>query len=315
MGCEPAAVSPHAQGEPKPGVADVPDLAFLRITHVNVGQGDATLIEGPERVLLVDAGDNGMGDDRVVRVLQEYGISVLDWVVASHPHADHIGGLDEVLDRATVPGGVWDNGESRDTQAFARYADAAEASVGGRHTIQPGHVFELGDGVRVTCYAVNGLLLDGWQVYGATETNDRSVVLVVEWGSFRYVLAGDLGGYDVDGIADVETSLAGLIGDVDVIRVSHHGSRYSTNPTWLNTLKAEVAVISVGDGNPYGHPAAPLLDRLTGADTDVTVPPPDIWLTEKGVAPAPYSGAGDVVIEARPGWYEVEHVRYDAVAR
>lgn len=299
-------------GGPKPGIVDIPTASFLRITHINVGQGDATLIEGPSRTLLIDGGDNGMGDDRVIRVLQEYGIPVLDYVVATHPHADHVGGLDEVLARADVTGGVWDNGESTSTQSFASYADAAEMTSGGRHTIEPGHVFDLGGGATATCYAANGVMFDGYVVTDATSTNDRSVVMVIEWGSFREVIAGDLGGYDTDTIANVESSLGWLIGDIDILRVSHHGSRYSTNPGWLNVLAPEVAVISNGDGNDYGHPSADTLGRLTGADPAVTVPPPDIFLTEKGAAPPPYSGSGDVVVVARPTWYEVEYSRYDA---
>lgn len=315
VSCEQAGTVPD-DGEPKPGIVDIPrDTSFLRITHINVGQGDSTLIEGPDRVLLIDGGDNGMGDDRVVRVLQDYSIPVLDYVVATHPHADHVGGLDEVLERADVTGGVWDNGDTSTTQSFQNYKAAAEMTTGGRHTIAPGKVFDLGGGAKATCYAANGTMIDGYQVFDATSTNDRSVVIVVEWGAFREVIAGDLGGYDTDTIANVESSLDFLIGDVDVLRVSHHGSRYSTNPGWLNTLKPEVAVISNGNGNDYGHPAADTLGRLTGADPAVTIPPPDIYLTEKGSAPSPFTGSGDVVIMARPSWYDVEHVRYDAVSQ
>ena len=301
--------------QPKPGIVEIPDVGFLRITHINVGQGDSTLIEGFEKTLLIDGGDNGAGDEHVIRVLQEYSLPVVDYIVASHPHADHIGGLDEVIDRLTdVPGGVWDNGDSTTTQSYQDYVDAAMSTSGGRNTIQVGHVFDLGGGVTVTCYAVNGTMLDGYQVTNATSTNDRSVVLVVELGSFREVIAGDLGGYDTDTVTNVESSLGWLIGDIDILRVSHHGSRYSTNPGWLNTLKPEVAVVSAGDGNDYGHPATDLMNRLTGADAAVTIEPPDIYLTEKGAAPAPFTGSGDVVVIARPEWYEVENTRYDAAA-
>lgn len=294
---------------------DVPTVGFLRITHINVGQGDSTLIEGFEKTLLVDAGDNGMGNDRVVRVLQDRSIPTIDYVVTTHPHADHLGGMDEVIERLTdVPGGVWDNGDSTTTQSYQDYVAAANATSGGRNTIEVGHVFDLGGGVTVTCYAANGTMYDGYQVVDATSTNDRSVVLVIEYGAFREVVAGDLGGYDTATVTNVESSLGWLIGDIDILRVSHHGSRYSTNPGWLNTLKPEVAIVSAGDGNDYGHPSSDLMGRLTGADAAVTIPPPDIFLTEKGAAPSPYSGAGDVVVHVRPEWYLVEHSWYDAKA-
>lgn len=294
-------------GKPIP----TPAGAFLRITHIDVGQGDATLIESPDARLLVDAGDNGMGHDRVLRVLSEYGIDTLDFAVATHPHADHIGGMDEVFASIPVTGGVFDNGDSTSTQSYQSYAAAAEMTLGGRRTITPGHVFDLGSDMTATCYAVNGKLLGGLEVYDADSTNDRSVVLVVEWDDFRYVIAGDLGGYDTSSVTDVESTLGPLIGDVDVVRISHHGSRFSTNPTWLNALAPEVAVISAGNGNDYGHPAADTLARLTGEDPAVTVPPPDLYLTQKGAAPSPYSGSGNVVITVQDGVYRVEDTEYD----
>src|SRR5688500_13265022 len=225
-GRAPAPAEETPEGTPKPGIVDIPEVAFLEVIHINVGQGDSTLVVGPTgRTLLIDGGDNGMGTDRVIKTLQERSITGLDYVVATHPHADHIGGLDEVLTLSDATGGVWDNGDSANTQAFDRYSDAAAMTTGGRHTIQPGHVFDLGDGATATCYAANGVMIDGWEVYDATSTNDRSVVLVIEWGAFREVIAGDLGGYDTETIADVESSLGFLIGDVDVLKASHHGSR------------------------------------------------------------------------------------------
>ena len=314
VSCEQSAPSSSEDDGPgRPGPVEIPDIATLRITHINVGQGDSTLIEGPSATLLVDAGDNGMGNDRVVRVLNENGIAALDYVVTTHPHADHIGGMDEVLTSVDATGGVFDNGDNANTQAYDNYAGAAAATTGGRRTITPGHVFELGGGAKATCYAVNGVVIDGYEVFDATSTNDRSVVLLIEWGEFKYVIAGDLGGYDTDTVADVESSIGWVIGDVDVLRASHHGSRYSTNPKWLNDLKPEVVVISAGNGNDYGHPAADTLDRLTGADPAVTIPAPDVFLTEKGAAPSPFTGSGDVVILARPSSYRVENSTYSAV--
>lgn len=310
--CGSPEVSPLENGM---GPVDPPTPRGLTITHIDVGQGDSTLIEGPEKTMLIDAGDEGMGDDRVGRRLQERYLGTLDFVVTTHPHADHVGGMDEVLASVDAVEGVWDNGDSTSSQAFDRYKAAAAATSGGRRTITVGHVFDLGAGAKATCVAVNGDLIDGSSVAGATETNDRSVVLLVEWGDFRYVIGGDLGGYDTQYVADVETSLAPLLGDVDVLRVSHHGSRYSTNPVWLNALRPEVAVISLGDGNDYGHPSTDTIARLSGQDASVTIPPPDVYLTQKGAAPSPYAGAGDIVIEARRDSYRIESQTYDAVAR
>ncbi len=312
--CAPPSVSEQPVDGNNPGPLPGPDARGLAIVHVDVGQGDSTLIIGPERVLLVDGGDEGKGDE-VLDSLREYRINVLDWVVATHPHADHIGGLDEVLARVDALEGVWDNYDYSGTVAFSNYAAAANATTGGRNTIAPGHVFDLGEGAKATCYAVSGRLINGVQVTNVDDTNDKSVVLVVEWGEFRYVIAGDLGGYDTQYVRDVETQLAPLIGDVDVIRVSHHGSRYSTNVSWLNTLQPEAAVVSAGNGNDYGHPSSDVLSRLTAEDPGVTIPPVDLWLTEKGYAPSPYIGSGDVTIFALPSVYRIGDQLYDAAAR
>lgn len=316
-GCAAPAVSPVGEGddeEASNGQLPTPEVRGLTIVHVNVGQGDATLIKGPSRTLLVDGGDNGQGE-AVLDALRAHRIPALDWVVATHPHADHIGGLDEVLDRVDAIEGVWDNGEASTTQSYAQYATAANSTTGGRNSIDIGKVFDLGDGARATCVVVNGKIADGTQVTNVDSTNDRSVGLLVEWGEFRYVIAGDLGGYASASTTDVESPLAALLGDVDVVRISHHGSRYSTNPTWLNTLMPEAAILSVGNGNDYGHPAPEVLNRLTGADAAVTVPPIDVWLTERGSAPAPFMGEGDVVISVRPTAYRIGEQLYDAVAR
>lgn len=310
-----SACAPDVRPVDPGGPVPTPDPGYpvLSIVHVNVGQGDATLIKGPDAALLVDGGNEGMGSQRVLGALQAHGVVVLDWAVSTHPHADHIGGLDEVFERVDVLGGVFDNGESSATQAYDNYATAAALTAGGRRTIQIGQQFDLGEGAKATCIAVNGALLDGSQAT-ASSTNDRSVALLVEWGDFRYVVAGDLGGYDDGGAKDVESQLAPLIGDVDVIQVNHHGSRFSTNATWLNVLKPEAAILSLGDGNNYGHPAAETLSRLTAADASVTIPPVDLYLTERGDAPTTYVGEGDVVVTAQPTTYTIGYQQYDASA-
>ncbi len=291
----------------------VPEIPSLVITHIDVGQGDATLVEGPTGRLLIDGGYEGMGE-RVLDLLQDRRLAYLDWVVATHPHADHVGGLDDVLDEVEVLHGVWDNGTTYASQSFYQYRAAAEESAGGRRTLEPGQEFDLGGGARAVCVAVNGELIDGTTT-AASEPNDLSAAFVIEWGAFRYFLGGDLGGKNTATIADIETALAPLVGDVDVLRVNHHGSRFSTNAAWLNALRPEAAVISLGDDNDYGHPAAETLARLSAADPAVQIPPVDVWLTEKGAAQSPYVGSGDVVVTARSDRYTIGYQDYTAVGQ
>ncbi len=129
----------------------------LQIHCLNVGQGDATLVIAPSgRTLLVDAGYDSLGLRKVLPWLASRGITNLDWIVATHYHGDHIGGLDEVilgLGRASVKQAVYDRGWSYGTNAYSDYVRAAGPK---RRTITDGMALDLGDGVVAHCLAVNG---------------------------------------------------------------------------------------------------------------------------------------------------------------
>jgi beta-lactamase superfamily II metal-dependent hydrolase len=230
----------------------------LTITLIDIGQGDATLIQSPSgRTLLFDGGKNGRGTSIVIPFLQAAGIDTLDYIVASHYHEDHIGGLDEVFNAIEVREAVYDRGWSYTTLTYSSYANAVASK---RQTIQPDQVIDLGEGVTVTCVALNSNDQLAAPYNDSSEENEYDVCLLVEYGGFDYFQAGDLTGGGLS-YEDIETSVAPLVGDVDVYHVSHHGSLSSSNPAFMQAVQAEVSVISVGD-NSYGHPAQAVLDRL-----------------------------------------------------
>lgn len=243
----------------------------VRIVHIDVGQGDATLIVGPTKTLLFDGGLNGSGSE-IRSVLDSLGITSLDYFVAGHYHADHIGGIDELINGG-IPINIasYDRGGSYSSQTFTGYVNAVGAR---RTTITLNQQIDLGGGCILTCVAVNGVTNHG--NVSMTGENDRSVALVLRYGTFDYFIASDLSGGG-SSTADVESVIASDIGDVDVLHVGHHGSTTSTNQTLVDTLKPEQAVISCGDGNSYGHPTQTVLDRLAGATGMQT-----IWQTEGG---------------------------------
>jgi beta-lactamase superfamily II metal-dependent hydrolase len=243
----------------------------LRIVHIDVGQGDATLIVGPARTLLFDGGVTGSGTE-IRAVLDALGISSIDYFVAGHYHADHIGAIDEVINGGIALNlAAYDRGGSYSSQAFTHYTTAVGAK---RSTITVNQQIDLGGGCVLTCVAVNGATPNGSVT--PTDENARSVALVLRYGAFDYFIASDLSGGG-SSTADVESLLASSAGDVDVLHVGHHGSTTSTNQTLVDTLKPEQAVISLGDGNSYGHPTQGVLDRLDAAATVDT-----IWQTEAG---------------------------------
>jgi beta-lactamase superfamily II metal-dependent hydrolase len=243
----------------------------VRIVHINVGQGDATLIVGPSKTLLFDGGVTGSGTE-IRAVLDSLSISSIDYFVAGHYHADHIGAIDELLNGGiTLNTASYDRGGSYSSQTYTDYVAAVGAK---RTTITLNQQIDLGGGCVLTCIAVNATTNQG--NVSPTGENDRSIAMVLRYGTFDYLITSDLtGGGSSTG--DVESKIAVDAGDVDVYHVGHHGSLTSSNQTMLNTIKPEQAVISCGDGNSHGHPTQTILDRLGNLASMDT-----IWQTELG---------------------------------
>ncbi len=263
----------------------------LQIHHINVGQGDATLIISPTgKKVLIDAGNTGKGTNVVKPYLTSLGINYLDYVICSHYHADHLGGLDEViygLGTSNI-GSVYDRGRNAPlptSTAFTEYENAANAT-GRRYAIQLGQTIDIGGGVTMKCVATDGYVINYGKVVNSTSSeNDLSVGFLLNYSSFQYFTGGDLGGESTY-YADNETPLAPQVGDVDAFKINHHGSQYSTNQTFVNTLKPEVGIITVGT-NTYGHPTQVVLDRLANANCFM-------YLTEAGSGGTVPTGKGVV---------------------
>jgi len=246
--------------------------AGVTITVLDVGQGDATLVRSSSGMtLLFDGGPNGDGEDVVLPYLASQGISELDYIVASHYHADHIGGLDEVYSHTGATYGVWDRGWTYTTITYGNYASSTS---GNRFTIADGQVFDLGDGVTVTCLGVNGNGELNEPYSSSTLENEYCVALLVECGDFDYFQAGDLIGTNDGSHDDIETSIAQDLAavdkaDIEIYKVNHHGSYTSSNAAFLNGVTPEVAIISVGATNSYGHPHQEPMERLQARDVFV----------------------------------------------
>ena len=235
----------------------------LEVVFLDVGLGDATLIIAPSgATVLVDSGNNGMGFATVLPLLDGLGIDTLDYFIASHYHADHIGGIDEVIAGGVQVTVSYDRGGDYDTNTYDDYVAAVGAA---RTTIAVGEVIDLGDGITLSCVAVNGMVLGGAMVPVAgtnQEESARCVALVLRHDQFDLFLGGDLtgGGFST---ADVEKPVGPQVGDVEVLRVNHHGSNTSSRGAFLGALKPNVAIISLGDGNPFGYPHTETLERLS----------------------------------------------------
>ena len=212
--------------------------AALEIHFVDVGQGDGVLIALPDgRHIVYDAGSD---DGTMLRYLRANGVSALALVIASHAHADHIGGMSDVID-AFPPPFVLDNGVAHTTLTYERYLDAVERS--GAAVLEPtARTLTLGE-VRV--HVLPPPRDDAWG------HNDNSVGVVIEYGQFRASLTGDaeprLFAWWIDTAPE-------QLRDVHVHKASHHGSANGDTDEGLSRLRPDVVVASVGADNPYGHP-------------------------------------------------------------
>ena len=270
----------------------------LEVHFIDVGQGDSTLIVGPTgKSFLFDGGYWNEGYNKIVPLLNSLGIGHLDYVGASHYHADHVGGLDEVWNsgiRCTV---AYDRGNSNvpSTQSYSEYASAFS---GVRQTVSPGQVVDLGGGAKLTCLVVEGDLMGGGSVNisgSAQWENSASIAWKLEYGDFDLFLGGDLTGGG-NSTTDVESSVGPLCGDVDVYQVNHHCSRTSSNASFLGWLDPEFAVIPCGSGNSYGYPKQDVVDRMNHSAW--TIP---VWSLTDGVGTEGYVDAGGTVLLTSDG--------------
>jgi beta-lactamase superfamily II metal-dependent hydrolase len=250
----------------------------LKIIHIDVGQSDATLIIGPTgKTLLFDAALTNNGA-KLRQVFDANHLTTLDYFVAGHYHADHIGSIDELLATGiTLTTASYDRGASYASTAFNDYAAAVGSK---RKTITLGQIIDLGGGVTAECVAVNGQTPNGTvstsDSSGADDENSHSISLVIRYGTFDYIVSSDLTGGGISPFnnttkADIESKVAAYVGDVDVVHANHHGSSTSSNQTWIDMLKPQHVVISTGNGNTYGHPSQDVLDRYTASSTVVNI--------------------------------------------
>ena len=208
--------------------------SVLRITFLDVGQADAVLIQTPAgRTALIDA-----GRDDIVPLLRQFGVSGIDLLVATHPHADHIGGMAGVI--AAFPVRFYmDNGEPHTTQTYRRLLATLDARPEITYLEASPRTLTLGE-VEID---VLPLL-----PRGTTGHNDRSVSLIVRFGEFRAFLSGDS---EVRQLTHLVNQ--GAVREVALLKAPHHGSDNGFTPEFLNAASPRVVVISVGRNN-YGHP-------------------------------------------------------------
>lgn len=219
----------------------------LEVHFLDVGQGDATLIRQGEHAMLIDGGDNSEGT-AVQAYLQSQGVEHLDYVVGTHPDADHVGGLDVVLYKFSWDWVILPDAE-KDTRT---YQDVLKVIKDKNQPItRPvvGDTYDLGMAEFTVIAPVEEDYGDSW--------NDYSVGIRLDFGENSFVFTGD-----AEEEAEEDMLQSGMELSADVLKIAHHGSDTANTPEFLEEVRPEFAVISCGEGNRYGHPRAEVLNNL-----------------------------------------------------
>ncbi|HEU4834233.1 MAG TPA: ComEC/Rec2 family competence protein [Pyrinomonadaceae bacterium] len=266
----------------------------IRVLDVGPINGDSLLITSPSgKTVLIDAGDTTKSK-AVVEALKRNNVQQLDYFIATHPHPDHIGGAAEVFKAFKVLN-VIDNGQqpsvppglatpqtktpagkkppattkTTKTSSLTKFFDDYKAAVSssGAHyeNAKPGTKYDLGGGAILMILAPSEpYFTKDKMTTGGNEANANSIVARLDYGSFSMMLAGD---------AEEQTEHRLLTKELDlrsrVLKIAHHGSKYASSGDFLSRVQPEIAIVSCGAWNRYGHPSQAVLDRLRAANANV----------------------------------------------
>lgn len=219
------------------------DSEVARIHFIDTGNSDAILIEQNGHAALIDGGDNN--DERlIVDYIENLGISYLDYVFATHPDADHVGGLDAVIENFDI-GNVFIGNGKVTTKTYRDFVNIMISKGVSPSVPLLGEKFPLGDATLKIVSVAN-----------EKDVNNCSLVILYTYGNSKILLMGD-----ADQSIEQKIDLAS-VGTVDLIKVGHHGSRTASNKAFIKAIDPTYAVITCGKDNKYGHPHKETLDTL-----------------------------------------------------
>lgn len=222
----------------------------LTVHYIDVGQGDCICITCGGETMLIDCGEASEAEN-VRHYLNKAEIEAFDFVVATHPHSDHMGGMAEIVESYDIGEFIMPSLAESDvpaTRYFEDFLDAAEEKGLNLTSAEAGRKGKLGDA--------------RWEIVApisdeCSNTNNYSVGIVLYHGENSFIFTGD-----AEASAEEEMVNAGLFGHIDVYKVGHHGSKTSSSELFMDTISPDIAVISCGSGNSYGHPDNEALNRI-----------------------------------------------------
>jgi competence protein ComEC len=265
-------------GDPGTG-GDTSPNGTLEIHHIDVGQADATLVIALSgETILIDSGDWRQDGQGVIDYLEAHGVDRVDHLVATHAHADHIGGHAAVIEHFETEGNgvgaAYDSGVASTSQTYGNYLDAVKEYNVTLFEVEGGDTLPVGDD------NVTATILNPPAGEDGSDLHDNSVALTLDFGEVRYLTTGDAE-TDVERrlVADWSDEL-----DADIYQAGHHGSSTSSSETFLDAVSPSIAIVSSGFDSQYGHPSGETLGRFAdhGIDTYWTGVHGDIVVTTDG---------------------------------
>ncbi len=225
------------------GLRNAPDKGnFVRF--VDVGQGDCTLVQSSGKVMLIDTGDKNNAA-KLCEYIRSLGFDQIDTVIITHPHSDHLGGLEYLNSQLSVASVYITENPPEDEKDGSVYHSFMDSYGGEKKQVEQMTEFSFGD------FTVKPVFCDS----DASDENDRSAVIRLECNDVSFLVTGDVSESD----KKINTS-------ADVLKVAHHGSKTSTSMELLNRVKPKYAVVSVGADNSFGHPNKVVTDRLHSSE-------------------------------------------------
>ncbi|MBQ8409657.1 MAG: MBL fold metallo-hydrolase [Clostridia bacterium] len=250
-------VTPDETESNQNGIADsvpVPDDGEVIFHFIDVGQGDAILITTPDGNMLVDTSVKS-ARDQLVAYLDSVGVTELEYLVLTHPDADHIGNADYIIENYDIKNILLPD-QAATSKTYERMLTAMENSSANVICPEPGYVFSLG-ALQNTVIAPNK---------DYNDANEMSIVFKAVYGETSVMMTGDA---EIKSEEDIVKLWSAADLKCDILKVGHHGSTTSTTQEFLDAVDPDIAVISCGEGNTYGHPHDETLDKLAAKGVTV----------------------------------------------